>query len=437
MKLKILCGLLIQLLAVVMLNAQTADNAAIAVKDETELRRQSFLKVWNTINDKHYDPTFGGIDWQKVREQYEPKALAAKSSGEFHGILRQMLGELKLSHFEVYPPPPTTVETGDPAGGLSGISLDYIENKPLITNVEKNSNAEKAGVRTGFIIEKINGKQISELLAPLEKYLSEQKFDEQKSLLYRRSTLQSFFDGKPDSDFKLEVLDGENKSRSFNFKLVTGQKQMSEPLGNFPAQEVIFESKRLDGNIGYIRFSIWLIPQMAKIRAAVRELSDAKGIIFDLRGNPGGVGGIALGAAGLLVKEQISLGSMNGRDSETKFIVYPQPEPFTGKVMILTDYGSASTSEIFAAGMQENGRAKVIGTRSAGLVLPSVFEILPTGAMFQYAISDYKSPNKVLIEGRGVAPDFEIKQTRKALLEGRDLPLEKAVELINNKEVKN
>ena len=176
MKLKILCGLLIQLLAVVMLNAQTADNAAIAVKDETELRRQSFLKVWNTINDKHYDPTFGGVDWQKVREQYEPKALAAKSSGEFHGILRQMLGELKLSHFEVYPPPPTTVETGDPAGGLSGISLDYIENKPLITNVEKNSNAEKAGVRTGFIIEKINGKQISELLAPLEKYLIRTKF---------------------------------------------------------------------------------------------------------------------------------------------------------------------------------------------------------------------------------------------------------------------
>ena len=256
-------------------------------------------------------------------------------------------------------------------------------------------------------------------------------------MLYRRSTLQSFFDGKPDSDFKLEVLDGENKSRAFNFKLVAGQKQMSEPLGNFPAQEVIFESKRLDGNIGYIRFSIWLIPQMAKIRAAVRELSDTKGIIFDLRGNPGGIGGIALGAAGLLVKEQISLGSMNGRNNETKFIVYPQPEPFTGKVMILTDYGSASTSEIFAAGMQENGRAKVIGTRSAGLVLPSVFEILPTGAMFQYAISDYKSPNKVLIEGRGVAPDVEIKQTRKALLEGRDLPLEKAVELINNKEVKN
>ena len=105
-------------------------------------------------------------------------------------------------------------------------------------------------------------------------------------------TVEALLGGKSEP-INLEVLDGENKSRNFNFKLSPSQKQMSEPLGNFPAQEVIFESKRLDGNVGYIRFSIWLIPQMAKIRAAVREFTDTKGIIFDLRGNPGGVGGIA------------------------------------------------------------------------------------------------------------------------------------------------
>ncbi len=83
---------------------------------------------------------------------------------------------------------------------------------------------------------------------------------------------------------------------------------------------------------------------------------------------------------------------MKGRDNETKFIVYPQTNIYDGKIVILTDYGSASTSEIFAAGMQEIGRAKVIGEKSAGAVLPSVFEKLPNGATFQYVISDYKSP---------------------------------------------
>lgn len=435
MKLKIFSGLLIYLLAVVTISAQTANVSPVA--DETELRRQAFFKVWNTINEKHYDPTFGGVDWQKVREIYEPKALAAKSSGEFHNVLRQMLGELKLSHFEIMPPQTKAQAKNDFSGGVSGITIDYVEGKPTIVRVEKDSGAEKAGVRMGYVIEKINGKSVAELLAPLEKNLSERGVAERKKTIYRRGTVEYFLTGKPDADLKLDAADEKNKIRSFNLKLYAAQKVMSEPLGNFPAAEVVFQSKRLDGNIGYIRFSVWLIPQMAKIRAAVREFSDAKGIIFDLRGNPGGVVGIASGAAGLLVKEETSLGSMKGRESELKLIAFPQPDSFAGKVMILTDYGSASTSEVFAAALQETGRGKVIGERSAGLILPSIFEILPTGATFQYAISDYKSPNNILIEGRGVAPDTEVKQTRKALLEGRDLPLDKAVEQILMQEVKN
>ena len=50
--------------------------------------------------------------------------------------------------------------------------------------------------------------------------------------------------------------------------------------------------------------------------------------------------------------------------------------------------------------------------------------------MFQYAISDYRSPKNILIEGRGVIPDIEAKQTRKALLEGRDAQLDAAVKFI-------
>ena len=123
---------------------------------------------------------------------------------------------------------------------------------------------------------------------------------------------------------------------------------------------------------------------------------------------------------------------MNMRDSEQKFIVYPQPDPYLGKIVILTDYGTGSTSEVFASGMQEIGRAKVVGERSAGAVLPSIFDTLPTGVIFQYAISDYRSPKNILIEGRGVIPDVEVIQTREALIEGHDLPLETAEKLILN-----
>ena len=70
---------------------------------------------------------------------------------------------------------------------------------------------------------------------------------------------------------------------------------MSPPMGNFPPQYMEFETKRLAGGIGYIRFNIFVIPMMEKIKTAIRQMSDAPGIIIDLRGNPGGVGGMAPG----------------------------------------------------------------------------------------------------------------------------------------------
>jgi len=414
------------------LNAQTTTVSKEAVKPETaELRRQSFEKVWHIINEKHYDPTFGGVDWLKMREVYQPQAEAAKSDAEFHGVLNRMLRELKLSHFAVYQmTAPVQIVKFVP--GIIEIELKMLDNQAVVSRVQTGSTAEQAGLKSGFVIEKIDGKTVAELLAPLEKSFAKRPLPEAQKRIHREKTLLSFFGGNVETQARIEVLNDKNQRQIFDVARVKRKGEMSAAVGNFPPQEVVFEAKRLANNIGYIRFNMWIIPQMSKIREAIRSMKDADGIIFDVRGNPGGIAGMAPGVAGLLVKEQTSLGSMTGRNSEIKFIVYPQADVFEGKVAILTDYGTGSTSEIFAAGMQELGRAKVVGERSAGAVLPSVFDTLPTGAVFQYAISDYKSPKSILIENCGVIPDTEIKLTRQTLLDGRDVQIEEAVKQIKN-----
>ncbi len=414
------------------LNAQTTTVSKEAVKPETaELRRQSFEKVWHIINEKHYDPTFGGVDWLKMREVYQPQAEAAKSDAEFHGVLNRMLRELKLSHFAVYQMT-APVQTVKFVPGIIEIELKMLDNQAVVSRVQTGSTAEQAGLKSGFVIEKIDGKTVAELLAPLEKSFAKRPLPEAQKRIHREKTLLSFFGGNVETQARIEVLNDKNQRQIFDVARVKRKGEMSAAVGNFPPQEVVFEAKRLANNIGYIRFNMWIIPQMSKIREAIRSMKDADGIIFDVRGNPGGIAGMAPGVAGLLVKEQTSLGSMTGRNSEIKFIVYPQSDVFEGKVAILTDYGTGSTSEIFAAGMQELGRAKVVGERSAGAVLPSVFDTLPTGAVFQYAISDYKSPKSILIENCGVIPDTEIKLTRQTLLDGRDVQIEEAVKQIKN-----
>ncbi|HEX8338168.1 MAG TPA: hypothetical protein VF621_15730, partial [Pyrinomonadaceae bacterium] len=76
----------------------------IAPSDAPARRRETFDIVWRTVKENHFDPTFGGLDWAAVGERYRPLAAAARTDAEFYGVLRRMLGELKLSHFAIYPP---------------------------------------------------------------------------------------------------------------------------------------------------------------------------------------------------------------------------------------------------------------------------------------------------------------------------------------------
>ncbi len=413
--------------------SQAVATAAVAVEtDPAKLRMASFEKVWSTVNSRHYDPTFGGVNWAKVRDDYRPLAEKAASDDELHGVLRKMLGELGLSHFSVFPkmPPP---QPGDGARGVTGIELVMVDGKPVVFRVEAGLSAAESNVRPGYVLNKIDGKSATEIIKPMNESLAGRPLTDASKNLYRERALAAALNGRTGTMVKVELLDRRDRKVTVELERREAEREFSQAMGNFPPQEVIFESRRLDGNVGYMRFNMWVIPQMMKLRAAMREFGDASGVIVDLRGNPGGVGGMATGLAGLMMKEQASLGSMRSREGVTDFIVYPQQTPFAGPVVILTDHGTGSTSEVFAAGLQDLGRATVVGTPSAGAVLPSVFDTLPTGAIFQYAVSDYRSPKSVLIEGRGVFPDRQVRQTRQALLNGGDEQLEAAVKIILEK----
>src|SRR6185503_2309045 len=66
-------------------------------------RQKDFEVVWQTIAESYFDPAFGGVDWKRVRQQYEPKLPSVKSDEEFYGLLNNMLSELGRSHLSVIP----------------------------------------------------------------------------------------------------------------------------------------------------------------------------------------------------------------------------------------------------------------------------------------------------------------------------------------------
>ncbi len=401
-----------------------------AKPDAAQLRRESFEIVWRTINESHFDPTFGGVDWNKVRADYAPRVAAVKNDDEFYNLLRKMVEELKLSHFAIYPPGAMDGASGgagaQKARGQLGVDVRIVDNMAVITRVIPQSAAARGGLRRGYVITKINDRVVNQLIERIAK----SDLTPYYKSAYTVGGVLGSLSGAPGAKVRLTYLDESDRERAGEFTLDASTDEMSEAFGNFPSVPTQFEARRLENNIGYIRFNIWVASLMPKIRGAVREMADARGLIVDLRGNPGGIGIMSMGFGGLLSSKPISLGAMTQRTSHMNFIANPQPNPFAGPVVILVDNLSASTSEIFALGLQEAGRAEVVGEQSAGAALPSVISKLPTGASFQFAIADFKTPKGVRVEGRGVTPDRKVQHTRRALLADRDSQLDAAVERI-------
>jgi carboxyl-terminal processing protease len=433
---------------------------------DTQKRQESFDIVWKTINDRFYDPTFGGVDWKKVRERYAPMVAAAQSDQELHRLLQGMVSELHQSHFVIIPKeaipkliPRNTSEGANGADDMDdeellekienddsttpldrigyklterlstgiGIDLRIIKGAAVITRVDPGSAAARAGLRPGFIISSVGGQSLPSVIARFQSNPTFQSvFRGELPLIL----LAGFINGERQSPVKIVYLDGRNRKHVVRIKREKLKGEMSPAIGNLPATYTEFVSRELPGGFGYLRFNAFMPGLMKKVCAALRSYHDARGLVLDLRGNQGGLLGMIGGLRGLLESSPVSLGIMKSRSGRVSLMAFPQRMPYSGPIVILIDSATQSAAEMFASGLQENGRATVVGEQSAGNTLPSAIMKLPTGALFQYGFADYETINGSRLEGRGILPDVNVELSRRSLLAGPDPQLAAALRKI-------
>ncbi len=405
-----------------MLSLQAAPEYTAQQK---QLNIDSFEKVWETVRDKHWEKNPGGLDWQAIHQEYRPKIEKADSMDAARQVMRDMLGRLKQTHFGIIPMSVYS-EADAPGGGdgSPGIDLRVLDGHAVVTRVDPGSPAEKAGVKPGWQIVSVEGKELD---AAIQKLKSDSELHE---LILVRSVL-SRLSGPIGGKLHVVFKNGSNRDEAMDLGLIAPRGEISK-FGNLPPQHVWVETKMV-GKTGYIGFNMFLdLPRvMGRFNDEIGSCQDCDGFIIDLRGNPGGIGGMAMGMAGKLIDKQGQrLGDMFMRDTTVHFAVFPQSQVFNGPVAVLVDGTSASTSEIFAGGLKDLGRAKVFGERTAAAALPSVIEKLPNGDGFQYAMANYISEGGKPLEGNGVTPDVEVKLTRQALLAGHDPVMDAALDWI-------
>jgi carboxyl-terminal processing protease len=425
---------------------------------EAERRAETFEVVWRTVKENHFDPNFGGVNWDAVRAEFAPRAAAARTDRELHTLLQQMLNRLGRSHFNIIPPEAIPSLGGededDDAGGDAGegagpdaekprpkgslfaaehmtygigIDLRIVGGAALVTRVEPGSTAERAGLRAGYVLRGVGGVPMSSILRELRLAAV---YEPAARNQMPAEILVGYVNGAPGTSVRLSFLDGRNRLRR---AVVARERLKGELMPTFqslPPQFVEFESRRLRGGVGYIRFNLFVAPLLEKFCAALRGMKDAPAVVIDLRGNRGGLLGLIYGMGGLVEERPVSYGVMRTRSGWHELRVTPQPSRYRGRVAVLVDAETQSAGEVLAAGLRASGRAFVVGQRTAGAALPSAAKELPTGAILQYAFADFITADGTFIEGQGVSPHLAVKLDRRSLLAGRDPQLEAALDAV-------
>lgn len=398
--------------------------------------------AWSRVAQSYYDSTFRGNDWQGVRRELMARAERAHDMREVRLAIEAMFARLGESHFVLVPSDAAKGLSAEPAGdaaiGDVGLEFRRLDGAVVVSRVAPGSAAEHAGVHTGWILERLGDLDVAEFsrtrlvgLSPSAAHLAE---------LQLPLSLMGRAQGSVGSLLSVGLRDGSGSARSLMLRREPIDGDVVR-MGHLPPFVVRVESERRDdgdGCIGVLRFNVWMTPVMPKVDDAMVAFRGCRGVVLDLRGNVGGVAAMVMGLGGYFLDTTSSLGTMTTRRGALRYVSNPRRSdrrgraltPFAGPVAILVDGLSVSTSEIFAAGLQTLGRARVFGEVTAGQALPSMVTQLPNGDLMQYVVADFTAPDGRRIEARGVTPDECVPLSRKALLAGKDDALAAALRWI-------
>ncbi|HVR30234.1 MAG TPA: S41 family peptidase [Thermoanaerobaculia bacterium] len=432
--------------------------------DRRALYLATFDGVWSLVADTHFDPELGGVDWNALRDELRPKAAAATTDRELRRVLDELIGGLGQSHFAILPradaasgealgldpdllpdcAPAVRAEilvaleapsAGDSDPGFVVRVLE--EDQVVVTRVAPDGPAAKLGVATGWRLLAIDGLDLAGHLDCLAQ-LGGGRFRHQLV----GSWLASLLDGAPRTIARMRFETADSRRVDLEVRRERGPGQRVG-FGDLPPSRFHFEVEEAEtprgARVGVVRFNLWLLPVAPAFEQAMPALRAADAVVIDLRGNPGGVAMIAQGVASHFVAEALSLGSLKSRRDHLELVVEPRRvardgtrvEPHGGPLAILVDRGTASTSELFAAGLRDHGRARLFGAPTAGAALPAITDRLPNGDVFLHASMDYIRPNGEPVEGRPLVPDVEAELTREDLVAGRDAALHAALAWID------
>ena len=282
------------------------------------------------------------------------------------------------------------------------VGIDADTSLPRLTGIIEGTPAQESGLRAGDLLYKVDGEEVQGL--ELTQVVSKIKGEEGTSV-----HLTIIREGATDY-LEVDVV----------------RRKVESPTVN---------QKMLDGGIGYIQiteFDTVTLDQFTEALAVCRG-SGMKGLILDLRGNPGG----NLNTVCDIAREILPKGLIvytEDKDGKRSEYTCDGTKEMKEPLVVLVDSGSASASEILAGAVKDYGIGTLVGTTTFGKGIVQRIISLSDGSAVKLTVSNYYTPNGNNIHKIGIEPDIEEKFDSEAYYnDGVDNQLNKAIEIMNEK----
>ncbi len=363
------------------------------------VQMEKVLNLNRSLNHSDLDFTQFWDVWDRIKSKYVKQPVTEQDM--FYGAIQGMVASLGDPYSLYFPPKAADEFSKDLSGELEGIGAEIgvKNNQLLVVSPLPDSPAEKAGLRPG------------------DKILD---IDKVSTFGMDVNTAVDKIRGKADTQVVLTITrDGLTKS----FEVTITRSKINVP-------SILFSVK--PNNVAYLRVMQFNGDTNGQLDKAIKQIQTRgmKGIVLDLRNNPGGY----LDSAIYMGSEWITSGvvvSEKGRDGQSNNHETEGQHRLAGiKTIVLVNKGSASASEIVSGALQDTKNAILIGEQTFGKGSVQDFETFPDGSALKLTVAEWYTPNGVNINKAGIKPDIEIKEDWDKEKIGEDVVLSKALALI-------
>lgn len=324
-----------------------------------------FLEFWTDVKNNYAYFHKKHTDWDKVKTVHLPQAEKAKNRNELITVFESAVEELYDNHFSLN----TNLKSSTrlvPTG--LDIWAEWIDGKAVISEVRKGFSAEKAGVKAGMEIISLNG-------IPIEQAVNNRigKCITNIDTEVRNYALKQLLAGTYLKQ-RVIVIKENDKTKTIN---------LDEPNGNLTDNfkyNSLLDFQTIDSNIGYIKLnnSLGETDAIPVFDSALNQLKNTKALIIDLRETPsGGNTDVARGIMSRFITSEMPYQKHALPDNEDKefkikkswlAVVSPRgPFTYDKPVLVLVNHWTGSMGEGIAIGLDALKRAKIVGTKMAGL----------------------------------------------------------------------